>query len=100
MCVCGAPWVIKMAIIKVISQDSRLFTRPSVFSFLTYVFAYIYIYIFLRLLKRESSWDMRNRRKIVWGYDRGGIRTCFEDGRGIIWSSVYAGSCAKVWWNR
>lgn len=59
MCVCGAPWVIKMAIIKVISQDSRLFTRPSVFSFLTYVFAYIYIYI-------SSSFEARK----LLGYEK------------------------------
>lgn len=53
-CVCGgggsaqveAPWVIKIAIIKVISQDG-LFTRPSVFRSYILLYSRIYIYIFL-----------------------------------------------------
>lgn len=40
-----APWVIKIAIIKVISQDG-LFTRPSVFRSYILLYSRIYIYIY------------------------------------------------------
>ena len=103
-----APWVIKIAIIKVISQDG-LFTRPSVFrSYMLlysriYVCVYVYIYIYFSTggfqpRKFFGIWEIRERWRGRRIFDRGGIRMCFEDGRGDGW--VLFGAASTLWRGR
>lgn len=109
-----APWVIKIAIIKVISQDG-LFTRPSVFLTYFYVlYSRIYIYISPRaVFNRESSFFRYEKYEEDCPGGGGGYSIVEEfecvskGGRRwyIIWSSVYVvevvrggGEYAKVSW--